>query len=135
MGNASHRFQNARGHLQTRLSPYRVAELAHRQSPPTPTPTLRYERGGPGFLQFSVRGFAGVFNQMTFVVHISSTDYGCEVKTDIQAFTTSQQKVGIIPAGRKALLGYKQYQQFFERLSREVAAEDPTSRATFSGVG
>ncbi|MDR2279779.1 MAG: hypothetical protein LBE07_02860 [Gordonia sp. (in: high G+C Gram-positive bacteria)] len=135
MGQASHRFENAAGFLQTRLSPYRVAELAHRQSPPTSTPMLRYLGGGNGWLQFSIRGLGGVTEYMTFVVNIDSTLVGCDVKTDIMSFTTSQDKVGFVPAGRKQLVGYKQYRAFFDRLAREVLAEDPTARAGFSEVG
>lgn len=85
-------------------------------------------------MHFSVRALGPFTEVMTFDLMLDSAPYGTRGETEIRSFTTSQAKVGFIPAGRKSLEGYKGYRKYFDRLTRALWTEDPATQSGFQEV-
>ena len=82
-------------------------------------------------LNFSIAAPSFRREFMTFALRVApgTGGNGCQVQVSITSFKTKQTKaLGFIPAGKKRLLGYGQYQTFMNQFAAGVRAKDPSAR-------
>jgi hypothetical protein len=94
---------------------------------------VRFEGAQPGRVNFSVRAFKDIMEVMTFHVTIDSNADVTSIRSIIDGFKTSQQKLFyLIPLGPKQMLAYKTYHLFMRNLGAAFAKADPGAKAAIT---
>jgi hypothetical protein len=136
---ATHKNQGAGLRATTALGREDLAQLAQEAASQAgninvfgkPGTVVRVEQATADRLNFSIAAPSFRREFMTFALRVApgTGGNGCQVQVSITSFKTKQTKaLGFIPAGKKRLLGYGQYQTFMNQFAAGVRAKDPSAR-------
>lgn len=122
-----HKFAAARLICSTSLPPSRVAEIAAGIGTERKGffSKVKYVSASAGRLRFTVVGVGGLVEQMTFHVEVTEGNGRAQVRTAIDTFLTTQQKLLVfIPIGPKEMVAWGAYKAYMRELAEALQRED-----------